>query len=240
LTTYHIGLAQGPLAKRTPVRKTVVHTLDTSFLGCTVGAKSEEDALAAAPNAIEVYRRWLKIIGEDAPTGDIKLDIIERAIDESSWGGRGFMSDFQADLSLISPAEVEYLVRRYEAMTDFTAQLLASVSPIDLTHKPDTGRSLHTIVFHILGAGRAYLMSGVGSVGTPQPHEDAPWLAEWDRLTTAIAVRLRAMTDEERERVIYRGQAQQTPWTARKALRRLLEHTWEHTQEIATRLERPL
>jgi hypothetical protein len=42
------------------------------------------------------------------------------------------------------------------------------------------------------------------------------------------------MSKEERAEVIMRGQS---PWSARAALRRMLEHAWEHYVEIAQRLK---
>jgi len=58
LTEYGLYLEPGP--KR---RKTMVHVLD--LLGCIANAPTTEDALAATPEAIEAYLRFLKRIGED-------------------------------------------------------------------------------------------------------------------------------------------------------------------------------
>jgi hypothetical protein len=54
-----------------------------------------------------------------------------------------------------------------------------------------------------------------------------------DQLFELETERLDAMTDEERSEVIQRGQ---NPWSARSAVRRMLEHGWEHYVEIAERL----
>lgn len=43
------------------------------------------------------------------------------------------------------------------------------------------------------------------------------------------------MTEAERQAQVPHGQV---TWTARRGLRRMLEHTWEHYQEIAARLEK--
>lgn len=45
--------------------------------------------------------------------------------------------------------------------------------------------------------------------------------------------RLAVMTAAERERVIPHGRV---PWTARRGLRRMLEHEWEHFRELSRRL----
>jgi len=49
--------------------------------------------------------------------------------------------------------------------------------------------------------------------------------------------RLEGMTEEAREQRVRRGQV---TWTARRALRRMLEHEWEHLMEIAERLGKPV
>ena len=58
-----------------------------------------------------------------------------------------------------------------------------------------------------------------------------------EQLWQIIRVRLVAMTEAERTQTIQRGQV---TWTARRMLRRMLEHEWEHLLEIAERLGRPL
>jgi hypothetical protein len=52
------------------------------------------------------------------------------------------------------------------------------------------------------------------------------------RLETLATERLRATTDEERTAVIQRPKEIRT---LRKALRRLLEHPWEHLMELSRR-----
>jgi hypothetical protein len=46
------------------------------------------------------------------------------------------------------------------------------------------------------------------------------------------AARLEAMPDAERRGVVMRGRSQ---WTCRSAVRRMLEHAWEHAREIDDR-----
>jgi hypothetical protein len=62
----------------------------------------------------------------------------------------------------------------------------------------------------------------------------APALEQsWD----TTQARLEAMTAAERAQTVQRGQV---TWTARRMLRRMLEHEWEHLLEIAERLGEPL
>ena len=65
--------------------------------------------------------------------------------------------------------------------------------------------------------------------GTIDPHDAL------DRLLALERERLRSMDAQERSSVVMRGQS---PWSARAAVRRMLEHAWEHYVEIAVRLEK--
>ena len=57
------------------------------------------------------------------------------------------------------------------------------------------------------------------------------------RLWQISDARLEAMTEAERTQQVQHGQK---TWTARRALRRMLEHHWEHLLEIARRLGQPM
>ena len=57
MTVYGLYLESGPLH-----RKTMVHVLD--LLGCVAVGPTTEDALAATPDAIHAYRRFLGRHGE--------------------------------------------------------------------------------------------------------------------------------------------------------------------------------
>jgi hypothetical protein len=45
--------------------------------------------------------------------------------------------------------------------------------------------------------------------------------------------RLAAMSEDERTRIVQRGERQ---WSARRGIRRTLEHEWEHFREIERRV----
>jgi lipopolysaccharide biosynthesis protein len=54
------------------------------------------------------------------------------------------------------------------------------------------------------------------------------------RLWQISSARLEVLTETERTQQIPHGQV---TWTARRALRRMLEHDWEHLLELSRRLE---
>ena len=58
MTTYDLYLESGPRR-----RKTMVHVLD--LLGCVAVGPTTDDAIAATPEAIRAYRRFLCRHGED-------------------------------------------------------------------------------------------------------------------------------------------------------------------------------
>jgi len=63
---------------------------------------------------------------------------------------------------------------------------------------------------------------------------DDPWGA-LARAREILLARIRALTPDERRAVVQRGKDRRT---ARRMLRRTLEHEWEHRREIAVRLGR--
>jgi hypothetical protein len=99
------------------------------------------------------------------------------------------------------------------------------------------GRSLYRIAEHVAESHAVYLRYLVGRVdglsealrGLQGPETVAPALA---RLGRVSAARLEALTEEERARHVPHGQV---TWTARRALRRMLEHAWEHLLEARNR-----
>jgi hypothetical protein len=117
--------------------------------------------------------------------------------------------------------------------------MVSGLSARRLAAKPATGRSIGAIVEHVVEPSRYYVRNVLGPVpaldavaarirkGTITPIEAMA------ASTEPTVERLAAMTADERSREVSHGAAL---WTARKMLRKLLEHEWEHHEEIARRL----
>ncbi len=232
MTVYDLYLESGPLR-----RKTMVHVLD--LLGCVAVGPTTEAALAATPDAIRAYRRFLNRHGElAAPDAPFETRVAEH-ITEGDWLGNGspylvFGPDFQP----VSDEEVETFLNRYHGLREELATWAATQTDERLDAPAGSGRTARAVLLHVLGATGGYLSAALSSApGFSHLHGAAErgelGLAEALRQSGVLAAeRVRATTPEERAAV---RQLPKGPRTLRKALRRLLEHDWEHLAELSRR-----
>ena len=231
MTSYDIYLESGPQRK-----KTLVHVLN--LLGCVVQADTTDEALAAAPDAIRSYLRYLHRHGE---TVDPNEKIETRVAEHNTEGLFSGQALWPQDLKPLAPAALA----RYVKWLDWSrADLLALVKGIDdkgLRAKPPKGRSLRDILLHVLGADKSYVYGLVGPLNAMGEPTNAADRGDLDlrvalREARAAAIdRLKALTPAARRNVRTSGQS---TYSAHRIIRRMLEHEWEHRHEIATRLRR--
>ncbi|HEV8534820.1 MAG TPA: DinB family protein [Candidatus Limnocylindria bacterium] len=229
MRTYALSLESGPQRK-----KTLVHALE--LLGCVVQGDTTDEALAAAPDAIRAYLRYLSRHGE---TVDPKARFETRVAEHNTEGLFLGQAIYPPDLKPLAPADLARYLRWVEWSR---ADLLSLVKGLDqqrLRAKPAKGRSLHEILLHALGADRSYVYGLVGplkAMGEPSNAADRGDLEVRAALEIArppAIERLRALTPAERRRVRRSGQS---TYSAHRIIRRMLEHEWEHRREIAARL----
>ena len=214
---------------------TMAHVL--SLAGCTVRAPSREEALQRLPGAIRDYLAWLRRHGEAAPT---ETEPIEIAVVEESTGLGPFTPGdtaalFAPDRDPITPEEMEH---HFRLMADSRADLLALVEDLPdelLDWRPDPqSYTIRRVLRHIGNAEEWYVSRLVSPETLPAEWEDDEGLPileflEMERRTALD--RLRRLSETERSEVFYPQQWTDHPeerWTARKALRRFLEHEREH------------
>lgn len=227
MATYELVVETGPQR-----RSTMVHV--PGLLGCSVYRRTADEAIAAAPDEIRAYLRWLRGHGEKVDSA-----VRTRVTAETHAGGFIGSAQLATDLQPVTRADLE----RYARWLEWSrADLLAEVARIDrgrLETKPQRGRSLRAILEHVLGADKAYVYSvfrTTKSVGDPT---NAALRGDLDlrvalREARAAAVeRIRAAGEAERTSV-RRGGA--SLYTLRRCLRSMLGHEWEHRREIASRL----
>ena len=232
MTTYDLYLESGPLH-----RKTMVHVLD--LLGCVAVGPTTEDALAATPDAIRAYRRFLGRHGEPvAPDAPFETQVAEH-ITQGDWLGNGSpYLVFGPDLQPVTGAEVETFLNRHHWLREELATWAATQTGEQLDAPPGSGRTARAVLLHVLGATGGYLSAAQsGAPGFYRIHNAAERgeldLAEALRQSAALAAeRVHATTPEERAAV---RQLPKGPRTLRKALRRMLEHDWEHLAELSRR-----
>jgi predicted RNase H-like HicB family nuclease len=233
---YSLYLESGPRR-----RKTMVHVLD--LLGCIANGPTTEEALAATPDAIRAYLRVLHGNGEAVDPQAAFSTTVAQHVMQGNWLANGdptpgFVPDFQ-------PLQVEDLavyIRRLDALLDGVLSPIEGLSRAQMSAEPKSGgRPIDHILRHLAGSQGVYLRYLVGKVdglsailkaAEEVDPEALPLLLM--RLWEICRARLEFLTPEERTRTVPHGEL---VWTARRALRRMLEHPWEHLQEISRRLE---
>jgi predicted RNase H-like HicB family nuclease len=229
MKTYDLYLESGPMMK-----KTMVHV--PSLAGCIALGDTTQAALDATDGAIRAYLRFLARHGERAdPKAAFRTKIAEH-ITEGAWLGNGAVF-LPTDRQPLSRRECDALMRRLDGLHDDVRRLTSRLTAKELAARPVKGRPIIGILRHLTGEG-GYLR-GVSGASRLQREVEEGRIDPRDALDQLFGMeveRLRAMTAEERGSIIMRGQS---PWSVRGAVRRMLEHAWEHYVEIAERLGVP-
>lgn len=235
---YALYLESGPRR-----RKTMVHVLD--LLGCIAQGPTTEEALAATPAAIHAFLAFIGRHGEDVDPAAPFDTAVATHVTEGSWLGNGDPTPgFDPDFTPLDGADLDRYRTRLAGMHAALRTLVGPLTPAQLLAAPEgPGRTIYAILAHTAAAGSAYLryavgrVDGLGEAVRAVEAEPEDIVAALERFWQVADVRLAAMSEGERTRLVPHGQV---IWSARRCLRRTLEHEWEHLVEIATRLGRPL
>lgn len=232
--TYDLYLESGP-----KMRKTMVHVPE--LLGCIANGPTTEDALGATPEAIRRYLRFMAERGEGLDAGaPFRTRVVEH-ITEGQWLGNGDPTImFGPDEEVPTKAVIARCAERFRLIRSDTVSMVEDLPDGRLRAKPRVGRPIGGIVEHLVEPTRFYLRNVLGPVA--ELNEVAARMRRGEitptealaAMTEPAARRLTSMTAEERSRRVPHGAAL---WTGHKMLRRLLEHEWEHHEEIARRLD---
>jgi predicted RNase H-like HicB family nuclease len=219
-------------------RKTWVYV--PGLPGCSTVASTSAAAVEMARVAILERIDFLRRHGEAVPDPEpMELVVAEHVIERNllGFGQQSFPSD---RLPMTRDEAARQLQWAAWSREELVAAARAQVLP--LSDKPPTGgRSALTILLHVAGAEWAYVSSTLGTVSggslilaAIENSGDAPW----DALVAervALMARLRAMSPADLALVVERGEGK-PPRSARRMMRRLLEHEWEHILELRSRL----
>ena len=232
---YALYLESGPRR-----RKTMVHVLD--LLGCTAEGPTTEAALEATPDAIRAYLRFLRRHGEAVDPDAGFTTVVAEHVTEGGWLGNGDPTPgFTLDFLPLSAGDLAVHLRRLAWLRSDLLALIRDVPQAQLVAEPEGGgRSIYRILEHIAESQCVYLRYLVGKVdclleaqravqGGPESLSDA-LVCLWQISDARVEV----LTEAERTQQVPHGQV---TWTARRALRRMLEHDWEHLLELSRRLE---
>jgi predicted RNase H-like HicB family nuclease/uncharacterized damage-inducible protein DinB len=231
MTVYGLHLESGPKK-----RKTMVHVPE--LLGCVAVGPTSEVAIAAAPEAIAAFRRFMHRHGEPVDLGDpIETAVVEH-VTEGEWLGNGSpYLTFECDLAPLTDEDISRFLARSAALVEELAAWAATRSERQLDAEPVAGsRSARTILLHVLATQHAYFSSalggapGFGPIHTAAERGELPIAEALRRTIPKVEVLILATTPEQRTAV--RLLTSRT-YTLRKAFRRQLEHTWEHMAELS-------
>jgi predicted RNase H-like HicB family nuclease/uncharacterized damage-inducible protein DinB len=217
----------------------MAHVLD--LLGCFVRANSREEALAALPDAIRAYHAWLCQHGENVPvpTEPISLQVVETSTGFVPFWRGSRAALFAPDRVPVSRDEMEIHFRRAAYSRADLLVLVRGLADEILDWKANQeSMSIREILHHLGNAEEWYVSRLVTPETLPPEWEHDKGLAIFEFLEmerrTALD-RLRRLTDRELADVFYptyRTNHPDEPWTARKVLRRFLEHEREHTTHV--------
>ncbi len=234
MTEYRLYLESGPKMKTT-----MVHVLD--LLGCIANARTTEAALEATPGEIRRFLRFLAKHGEDVDPEAEFATVIEQHVMEGPWIGYGDPAPgFEPDFEPLGRDELAVHLLRLRWMGEELAAIVAQLTDEDLDRRPEAGRPIREIIRHVCEAEPEY--GRTGGVGKPDALRDIMRAIEAGddlpgtvaRLWDAIVACFERATDGQMSAVFQRGQS---PYSARRGLRRALEHPWEHLREIERRLD---
>ncbi len=232
MTTYPLYLESGP--KR---QTTMVHVFD--LLGCNVSGPTTEAALDATPDAIRAYLAFLQQHGEAAdPAAPFDTTVAQHVTEGPRIGYGDPQPGFEPDFVAVTADELAVYLQRFRWLGQAIADRLAAAPAGLLALESGDERTLRAIGQHLSEAQGYYLRYLTGKIeGLPQAQhavrEAADVAAALGEVWRLNAERFAALTPRECGIQVHHGQVS---WTARRALRRSLEHAWEHLREIEARL----
>jgi predicted RNase H-like HicB family nuclease/uncharacterized damage-inducible protein DinB len=216
----------------------LAHILDLP--GCVARASTRTAALQGLPEAIREHHAWLRRHGEAAPPADAQIELT--VAEENT----GFGPFEQGDAAALFTPDREGLTQEdmayhFRLMAHSRATLLALVRdlPGELLDWQPYARSftLRDLLRHVGNAEQWYVSRLVPPETLPRGWDDdehLPILTFLDMERRTVISRLQQLTEEERSATVFPKvwtRHPGEPWTARKALRRALEHEREHTTQ---------
>jgi predicted RNase H-like HicB family nuclease len=205
--------------------------------GCSTTGPTSEAAVELARGAIADRLDFLRRHGEPMPDEQIEVVVADHVIERKVLGFA--QQSFAPDREPLTPSELARQLRWAQwSREELEAAVRAQSRPLAL--KPASGRSAAAIVLHVAEAEWAYVSSTLNglrgrsaAIAAIEEAGEEPWEALAAE-RAALAERMAAMTPEEMRRLIEKDG--RLRWSARRMLRRLLEHEWEHALELRARL----
>lgn len=209
--------------------------------GCIARAETREAALAGLPDAVRAYHAWLRRHDEEAPESPeaITLQVAETSTGFGPFTRGSRAALFAPDRAPLSRDEMETCFRRAAYARADLLTLVRDLPPRVLDWKAaQEAMSIREILRHIGNAEEWYVSRLVAPETLPPEwaHDEQMTIFKFLEMERRTALeRLRRLTDQELAETFYPStwtDHPDEPWTARKVLRRFLEHEREHTDHI--------
>jgi uncharacterized damage-inducible protein DinB/predicted RNase H-like HicB family nuclease len=217
----------------------MAHALDLP--GCVVRAPTRSETLSQVPEAVRETHAWLRRHGEPALSADdpIEVEVAGEISGIGPFDRRSAAALFLPDREPVAPEE---MARYFRLMGHARTDLLALVRDLTddvLNWQPDPESfTIRGLLRHVGNAEKWYV-SRIMSPETLPPEwksdENQPIFEFLEMERRTAVARLRQITEEERSGVFCPAgwpDHPKEPWTARKVLRRFLEHEREHTGQV--------
>jgi uncharacterized damage-inducible protein DinB/predicted RNase H-like HicB family nuclease len=209
--------------------------------GCAIRAPTREEALRRLLEAIREYHAWLDRHGEKGPLLEesIHVEVAGESLGCGPFDPGDAAALFPPDQQ---PVSVDALDRYLRLMEYSRADLLALVRDLsdevlDWQHAPGE-MTIRRILRHV-GNAEEWYVSRIVPLDTLPPEWDQdhalPLLEFLEMERRTVVKRLRKLGEVERSATSYPDawtDHPDEPWTARKVLRRFLEHEREHTAQV--------
>ncbi len=202
------------------------------LVGCFAMGPSVEEALAALRQEIPRYLDWLAEQGErpEGPAGPIELKVVEEVRSEARFPSRPeepVVDFFSHDAAELTSSDLHAAMRLMEQQRRELLEFLKDAPQELLEWRPSPEeQSVLSLLLHMAHA-EAYYLAHLEEQVHLYPFLDA--VRSW------AYHRLSRLSEEDRRRVVdHRGER----WSARKVLRRFLEHEREHFAQIRTLVAR--
>jgi uncharacterized damage-inducible protein DinB/predicted RNase H-like HicB family nuclease len=209
--------------------------------GCFVRAPTRDQAMARLPDAIRGHLGWLRAHGEAAPPADAPIETWVA----SEYAGLGPFDPgdaaalFPPDRAAIDPDGVEDHLRWMGYSRSDLMALIQELPAELLDWQPSPqSYSIRHLLRHLGNSEEWYVSRIVSAATLPaewEDDEDLPILEFLEMERRTAVERLRRLTAGERSRIFQPRAHTDHPreeWTARKVLRRFLEHEREHTAQV--------
>lgn len=232
MITYDLYAESGPKH-----RKTYIHV--PQIVGCVARGPTTEEAVAASPEAIRMFLRFLYRHGE-AVDPDAPLDVrIAEHITEGISLGDGYpYLTFSTDYEPLDRAEIDRQLERVRWVLTDIGDWAMEQDPDTLRHQAPDGRITWDILLHVLSPQGSFLAwafgraPGFGPIKAAAASGELPidraFQLSWERCVDRID---QVSPDDWNTVRAMKGY----DFNLRKALRRMIEHPWEHWVELSQR-----